>query len=393
MDWVAPLAHGLFVLLVPLTVIVLSGAVGRIAALILSTLLMIFGLCTAWVFALEGAVLALASLLYLRPEATWKGFALTSAGLCLLPLAVSWSLMANEFRAYERADVLYPPEDLRPRLSYETAVSDDGYGREMSAVSGSPIRLGSEPELGLKKVDDASGSRYFLSRIQTLQEVHERTYLSFAVALGFGPVRMMRLRPENIELPSREAKPLVCERTGPTDQPAPPQPGRETLLKVHWGGAGNFLDRERMGFVPERGIARGFVPHAMSEQPRKPLSHEPWQVTQLQLVSLWRFGEPRVYESDDLPNLEELSSETIPTRELDAFELAALSLLETEQDLVLEDAPGTSRIRMVGALRASETCQQCHTVQQGALLGAFSYELRPRLLTVADGHPDHLPGN
>ena len=42
-------------------------------------------------------------------------------------------------------------------------------------------------------------------------------------------------------------------------------------------------------------------------------------------------------------------------------------------DLALE--VHTHRIRMLGALRASKQCVQCHQVPRGELLGAFSYEL------------------
>lgn len=31
---------------------------------------------------------------------------------------------------------------------------------------------------------------------------------------------------------------------------------------------------------------------------------------------------------------------------------------------------------MLGAVRASNDCRQCHQVPRGTLLGAFSYELR-----------------
>ncbi len=63
----------------------------------------------------------------------------------------------------------------------------------------------------------------------------------------------------------------------------------------------------------------------------------------------------------------------MPTRSLDPFETAALEQLWTQQDVVIDDQ--SERIRMLGALRASQVCLECHSVPYGYLLGAFSYEL------------------
>ena len=41
-----------------------------------------------------------------------------------------------------------------------------------------------------------------------------------------------------------------------------------------------------------------------------------------------------------------------------------------------DTASTPNRIEMLGALRATKQCMQCHQVPSGTLLGAFSYELR-----------------
>jgi hypothetical protein len=99
---------------------------------------------------------------------------------------------------------------------------------------------------------------------------------------------------------------------------------------------------------------------------------EAWQVARLELVSLLKFSEPAVYLSDELPNMERLTS--VPTRPLNAFERDALVKLRTDEDLVVRYSAST--IRMLGSLRAGTNCLECHSVQRGELLGAFSYELR-----------------
>jgi hypothetical protein len=76
--------------------------------------------------------------------------------------------------------------------------------------------------------------------------------------------------------------------------------------------------------------------------------------------------------SDELPNMERLAG--VPTRPLNDFEREALHKLRTEEDLVVRFSANT--IRMLGSLRAGKTCLECHSVERGELLGAFSYELR-----------------
>lgn len=79
---------------------------------------------------------------------------------------------------------------------------------------------------------------------------------------------------------------------------------------------------------------------------------------------------PMVYVSKNLPNMNELRD--APVRELDAFEQQALTSLIEGEDLVTDVQPG--RIRALGSLRAMRQCLQCHEVERGTLLGAFSYE-------------------
>jgi len=64
-----------------------------------------------------------------------------------------------------------------------------------------------------------------------------------------------------------------------------------------------------------------------------------------------------------------------PTRPLDPFEQQAINRLRADEDVMVEDA--ADRIRMIGSLRASKTCLECHSVRRGDLLGALTYELVP----------------
>jgi len=60
------------------------------------------------------------------------------------------------------------------------------------------------------------------------------------------------------------------------------------------------------------------------------------------------------------------------TRPLDVFETAGVAELSDGKDLFIRTRGNV--IRMLGALRATETCTECHTDRKkGDLLGAFSY--------------------
>jgi hypothetical protein len=63
-----------------------------------------------------------------------------------------------------------------------------------------------------------------------------------------------------------------------------------------------------------------------------------------------------------------------PTRPLDDFEAERLPKLRAGEEL--STAQGPRRVRMLGAIRAQADCLRCHGVNQGDLLGAFSYDLR-----------------
>ena len=61
------------------------------------------------------------------------------------------------------------------------------------------------------------------------------------------------------------------------------------------------------------------------------------------------------------------------TRPLNAFETEALPRLVDSEEIVARAT--TNRIEMVGAIRAARECTECHEVERGQLLGAFTYTL------------------
>jgi len=282
----------------------------------------------------------------------------------------------EELRMLEQIRAEHPFESVTGRLSYEeTRVDSPPHTSE-------PLRAEIEQRLGAFEDRPTRG----WGRRRALQMVHDDGYRQFVAAQGFGNVRMMRVRKDHVELPKLEAIPLpnpapffyemdrkgsfvpLTQRNVHSDQ----LPSNEQLLGLHSNGAGDFLDMEMFGYVKDREHVSGFKSHQFAEMPTISTEEkEAWQVVRLELVSLLRFDKPKVYVSDKLPKMDELQDAT--TRPLNAFEKRALEKLWHDEDLVIDD--GTNRIGMLGSLRAGKDCLECHQVNRGELLGAFSYDL------------------
>jgi hypothetical protein len=154
---------------------------------------------------------------------------------------------------------------------------------------------------------------------------------------------------------------------------AGPPPENAATGELHQEARRDFLNPEGFGYVRDRDHVAGFVPHAFSDHLR-PFSPGElagrWLTVRVELVSLLKHERPMVYVSEHLPNMTELRQ--TPVREIDDFELGALERLAGGDDLTTDTQFG--RIRAVGSLRAMRQCLECHEVERGALLGAFSYE-------------------
>jgi hypothetical protein len=225
------------------------------------------------------------------------------------------------------------------------------------------------------------------SRVRMLERLHDDTRAEFEVLTGFGPIRMMRLHRRYLELPPDEQAPVPQPQ--PAEAPSEfderwtsletiPIPGvdQDKLLTLHDVGLSDFLDPERMGYVQDREHVAGFDSHRFKQLPELYASagSNRWEVQRLELIGLLSHDRPVAYVTEHLPDLEEMGEAAV--RELDEFEHDALKQLQTERDIVT--AEHGSSIRMLGAVRASQSCLECHQVQRGDLLGAFSYIIAPQ---------------
>lgn len=249
------------------------------------------------------------------------------------------------------------------------------------------------------KRDEVSVNRKLPSwsrmRAESLRMLHEEQVKDFVAREGFGFSRMPRPGPSSIPLPRAPrlvlASPEIVRPALEVPMRLPEKesdkaasgvrlPTEKALTAFHQTSEERFLDPNRFGYVKDREHVAGFKSHAfiyspyLRESESKPwyaTSTEHWALHRLELVSLLKHDEPSVYLSSELPRMEELDN--VQTRELNEFESAALKRLRGGEDVISRAT--TNRIEMLGSLRATKRCLECHSVRRGHLLGAFSYQL------------------
>ena len=312
----------------------------------------------------------------------------------------------------------YPYVSLVERLSYEHK------HREAPAP-----KVGPAGERLLREID----GQYGLSgdnanpRARSLKMLHSDQVEKFVSSQGFG-IRRMDMTPSPIYLPIQaiptiefaKLPPLSAEESaaaptsylnGDLTQLRKPETGavkllptRDEIVYYHRSSILSFADIPTFGHVKSRDQVAGFTPHGFRDSPQlaliqpRALAPSPnypdavvapdprnWKIARLELVSLLKHAEPRVYESEHLPRMDELKA--VPTRALTKFESESLAKLREGEEVPTLST--TNHIQMLGAIRAGNHCLQCHEVPHGTLLGAFSYDLRrdPPLKS----NPDEAP--
>jgi len=314
--------------------------------------------------------------------------------------------LASLPRSLEIASLLedYPPESLAERL---TPRKTEYAPFPQLKINASQAPLSKDAAAVYEEIEAAhfrrrgrAYRRWRRSALSRLSGLHNMALKIFSDAPGFGVsrVRRMPIRRSVIDLPELPLLPLpmdhqeaVTTRSTYLDtnwlKGLPSGTKGDDVRTLHVFSVSDFMNSEGFVWVPTRRKERhrsertpdlrsvvGFQSHGFREPPQ-PVPGKPgsWEVVRLDLVSLWLNDPPAVYDSDNLPRMGELSS--APTRALDEFETAALNHVATENAL-LETRFSTGSIRILGAIRASNACLECHDVRRDHLLGAFSYELR-----------------
>lgn len=317
--------------------------------------------------------------------------------------AAATALSGEQLKQVETWRRQYPYVSLGERLKYESAHREDpapklspDSQRQMTAMDGQYPLAGSHANL----------------RARSLELLHSAQVDRFIASPRFGVSRMIPPSPaflpgqpsppiDYVKLPplSAEESDLVPTSLlhGEPDKSgkARPEvlallPTRSEITSYHQQSLNLFAHIPNFGHIKSRDQVAGLIPHAFIDSPRMPLdSHRTspwpappgtkfapdpkrWKIARLELVSLLKQASPRVYQSEHLPRMDELKE--APTRPLTKFESESLAKLRDGEEL--PTASTTNRIELLGAVRASKQCLQCHDVPYGTLLGAFSYDLR-----------------
>jgi hypothetical protein len=340
-----------------------------------------FTLCIGSIATLVvAALLVLAAIVFRFTPPSSLHVRLRVAMLCISAAFIYAYIFGNgDVRRILAARKLFPLESIEQRLDYELT------------QTASRLPSSNDSLILLKLDNDEQGYDRNDWRGHQLRLIHSQEYERFVRAAGFGPVRMIRPRAESIaNTPLRNIKfddLTPADNEGARDWRAGLQGVTSgSIESAHEISRRDFLDPAGFGYIqtPRLEVA-GFIEHAFHHNPLaddKRLST--WRLQRLELVSLLKFDEPRVYVLDHLPRMDQLSSDTAPTRPLNEFEASALQQLYTDKDLVVSEQG--DEVQMLGSLRAARQCLDCHNVQRGELLGAFSYRL-----TLAEGTSDAAP--
>jgi hypothetical protein len=318
-------------------------------------------------------------------------FMACSVGVTAL-LVLVLGIIGRPFDARLRDE--YPIESLSGRLAYEAPRPAVGTRSAQSASDSNgfaPQPLSDKTLLRLADLESdleagSDHSPYHSSvRSEALRRLHASQVEQFIESQGFGIGRGVRPsarhvpieEPPVIPLPAADELPAGDPSADPSAQPRVeplPLAERPAAERMHRSGVVDFADPGGFGYVRDRDHVAGFQAHAFRALPElvsTGATTADWVTRRVELLSLLKHDEPGVYISENLPRMAELAD--APIRPLDSFEGRALASLREGEDLIAETAG--SRIRMLGSIRAARQCIQCHAVDRGTLLGAFSYEL------------------
>jgi hypothetical protein len=297
-------------------------------------------------------------MLAISSDFSWRTIVAATCTATAAVYGALFGLALAEEQHYASLREQYPIQSLEERLPLKTI-------KQAAGLAGKQREL---EELGYEMDNMERG------RSWALQRLHLQMVDRFVNAPSFGVRRMPAIRP------TKER--LMLEADTAIPQPAPMSfvptalasdwngtPADDDLKKLHRQSQLDFLNPRGFGWVKSRAEVAGFQSHFFRAVPKS----EKWQVRSIELVGLLLHEKPAVYLTANLPRMEELRK--APTRELDAFEAASLQKLQKGETLVVDQSP--KGLRMLGAIRATSHCAQCHGGEGGELLGAFAYVLGP----------------
>lgn len=346
-----------------------------------------FGGFASAVFALNSLLVWIAAVWCQFRSASTRSLVKSTLVVTAVSYAVCGLFAIESVQTHAELRREFPMESLAPRLDYEQKYVEASAGEVLSTQ-----RQTMEPTVQqasqerLVEMEGALGNPRFNFRNRMLKQLHEGAVADFINSPSFGVARMLRASPRYLKadddppvaLPSPE--PAADRALSADDSAGEQEPDiepeklhtlRDDTWQMHVNSLRSFANQDGWGYVVDREHVAGFQSHRLGSKP-EPGWDISLQLVRLELVSLMKFETPRVYVSEYLPRMDELDEAR--TRELDRFESQALESLLGGEDIV--DEPKRNRLRMLGSLRALTQCIECHEVERGTLLGAFSYEFR-----------------
>jgi hypothetical protein len=315
-------------------------------------------------FLLHAVLNLLVSIVGLRLKLAPRSFALALVVLAFVAYSYFFVSKYEKLQQLQDLREQYPETSLESRLEFEQANRSEVGGTEA-------LSQNLQVSLRLNTFETRDSPVEELWRVSALSRLHSHFYEYFIATEGFGPARMAGMFTPNEKYFSFERHP----------RPLPIALGDEIETEadgedLHDKVMTDFFKKESFGKIVGSKRAIGFEPHGPTDLKQEIgtaiENAATWQLTRLELVSLLRHNEPRVYVAETIPLMNEL--EDIPHRALNEFEAKALPQLETERDTVIKET--LAGAVMLGAVRAGNDCLQCHNGPRGKLLGAFSYEFK-----------------
>jgi hypothetical protein len=285
-----------------------------------------------------------------------------SCGATLVAYGISGMMVLQSEREYARLRARYPYESMEGRLPAPNPLHD-----------GAPLLPATAERLSRLEAEIPEYTNSY--REYQLRMLHEHTVELFINSPGFGIARMLHPSESGLTVSlRREPAPLqpgsrFTSMWSPGEWLQPAAGDEAPLRRMLQASILDFVNPRGFGYFKDRLHVAGFDSHRFREVPA-PANR--WKVQTLELVGLLLLDEPAAYVSDHLPWMDRLRG--APTRPLDRFERYALDALWRGEDLFITQ--GEEGVRMLGAVRSTKQCVNCHGGDGGDLLGAFSYTLR-----------------
>ncbi len=220
-----------------------------------------------------------------------------------------------------------------------------------------------------------SGPSYGSLRLrdESFAALHEHAIVAFINSPGFGQSRMpsmavwlRRWTFEATTIPQPDILSAANQGYRP-DMPLTAVRYEPRYLDLHRDSFANFVNPEGFGYFKDRRHVGFFRPHQFRSPPTTSAD-----LVNITLIGLVLHDAPLAYISDALPRMDLLRKSKV--RPLDEFETLGLARIKAGY-LVVSLQEG-NRLRLLGAIRATKQCVECHGCERGDLLGAFSYVLR-----------------